>query len=57
MNIDDFKQINDFYELAIDDESLQAFNRLLEQIFDSAKHKIYRLYSDGFTILTLDSSQ
>ncbi|MGD9595563.1 GGDEF domain-containing phosphodiesterase [Wolinella succinogenes] len=52
INIDGFSQINDFYGLSIGDEVLKSFAHLLQEAFGEKQHRIYRLHSDEFAILT-----
>lgn len=51
INVDSFKEINDFYGSGIGDAVLVEFSRRLKNKMASIPNKIYRLQSDEFAVL------
>lgn len=51
INIDNFKEINDFYGLEIGDDILISFAELLKGYQDDYNFKLYRLHADEYALL------
>lgn len=51
INIDNFKEINDFYGHAIGDETLLIFAHAIESVIESFPMRLYKMPSDEFAII------
>ncbi len=57
INIDRFKEINDFYGIEIGDFILKEFPIRLQYILEFKDYKIYRLYGDEYAIAIFNQSR
>lgn len=57
VNIDNFKEINDFYGHEIGDEVLQSFASFLKLYTENFESKIYKLHSDEYALLWFSSDK
>ncbi len=51
INIDAFKEINDFYGMKIGDTVIQEVAKALQEIKCEFEYEVYRLYADEFGVL------